>query len=188
VFTLPLENFRRPLALARFFLTTIAGLSLDLWTKQLAFATDPYNIPYMWATPHRAQALGDEIRFIPGWLHFTVTTNEGAVFGFGQGYRWLFICVSVLAILFLTWLFANSGRQRFYQFTLGLLLAGVLGNMYDRIMFGHVRDMIHILPQWKNLFYYIFNVADVMLCTGVGLLVLTSLMGGHEEPATQTVG
>ena len=41
--------------------------------------------------------------------------------------RWLFLIVSVLAILFLTYLFATSGRQRFYQFVLGMLLAGVLG-------------------------------------------------------------
>ena len=84
---------------------------------------------------------------IPGWLHFHCTANEGAVFGIGQGNRWLFVIVSVLAIAFLTYLFATSGRQRFYQVVLGMLLAGVLGNMYDRIFHGFVRDMIWIFPQ-----------------------------------------
>src|SRR5688572_1340367 len=122
------DNFRSPAALARFLLTMLIGLSLDLWTKVLA-----------------EQHLRDAppVRFIPDWLHFTYTENRGAVFGIGQGQRAMFLAVSVLAIGFLTYLFATtSRRQRFYQFLLGMLLAGVLGNMYDRMVFGYVRDMI----------------------------------------------
>ncbi|HEX2974117.1 MAG TPA: signal peptidase II [Tepidisphaeraceae bacterium] len=167
------DNFRSPAALARFFVTTLVGLGLDLWTKAYAFE-------------HLATTAGPKptsrvYEFIPGWLHFMVTTNTGAVFGLGEG-RWvLFVTVSVAAIIFLTYLFATSGRQRLYQFILGMLLAGVLGNMYDRIHFGYVRDMIHALPQWPNLFPWIFNVADVLLCTGVGLMVLYSLFQPHRE-------
>jgi signal peptidase II len=175
VLKLPKENFQQPTALARFFLTTILGVLLDLWTKQLAFrhlAT--------WLDG-RFTGTKNAIQFIPGWLHFEVTTNHGAVFGLGQGQRTLFLVVSVGAILFLSWLFANSGRQRFYQFVLGMLLAGVLGNMYDRIVFGYVRDMIHMLPQWPALFPWIFNVADVLLCTGVALLIIMSLFSPKED-------
>jgi len=107
--------------------------------------------------------------------------------------------VSIGAIAFLTYLFSTSGRQRIYQFILGLLLAGVLGNMYDRIMFGHVRDMIHALPDWswpgtwklplvdypstfsnRAVFPYIFNVADAMLCVGVFLMIVYSWF--HRPP------
>jgi len=56
------------------------------------------------------------------------------------------------------------------------LLAGVLGNLYDRLMLGYVRDMIHALPMWKNFFPYVFNVADTFLCTGVGLMIVYSLV------------
>ena len=69
----------------------------------------------------------------------------------------------------------TSGRQRFYQFLLGLLLAGVIGNMIDRIRLGYVRDMICTLSRWPKLFPYIFNVADIMLCCGVGLMIYNSL-------------
>src|SRR6185436_9908522 len=95
------ENFRSPLALLLFFGTTLAGLTLDLWTKSLAVANLDGALPF---------------QFIPGWLHFTFTKNHGAVFGLGQGQRWLFVLVSLAAIGFLTYLFALSAGRRFYQF------------------------------------------------------------------------
>lgn len=153
-------NFRSSPALARFLLTTLVGLAIDLWTKLLA-AT------YLRGT--------EPIQFIPGWLHFTYTENRGAVFGIGQGQRSLFLVVSILAIGFLAYLFASSGRQRLYQFILGMLLAGVLGNLFDRYHFGYVRDMIHALPRWPNAFPWIFNVADSLLCVGVFLMIAYSL-------------
>jgi signal peptidase II len=154
------DNFRSPAALARFALTTAVGLGLDLWTKVLA--------------EHHLRG-ASPIEFIPGWLHFTYTENRGAVFGIGQGQRPLFLAVSALAIGFLTYLFATSGRQRFYQFVLGMLLAGVLGNLYDRYHFGYVRDMIHAVPRWPNFFPWIFNVADSLLCVGVFFMIVYSL-------------
>lgn len=181
---IPTDNFRNPAAMARFVLVCLIGLGLDLWTKSYAFnhlalATDP-------AADGRPRV----VQFISGWVHFEITTNQGAVFGVGQGQKWLFLSVSVLAIGFLSYLFATSERQRFYQFILGMLLAGVLGNMYDRIVFSYVRDMIHALPGWhwpgtwhvggypgrdRDVFPFIFNVADILLCVGVGLMVLYSL-------------
>ena len=189
------EPLRSPAALSRFLLVTVVGLALDLWTKVWAFK----------ALASGQTTSGGQVRvesstyeFIPGWLHFHCTANEGAVFGIGQGNRWLFVLVSVLAIAFLTYLFATSGRQRFYQVVLGMLLAGVLGNMYDRIFFGFVRDMIWILPhkhwpawitgplpdwEWtqNHIFPWIFNVADTLLCTGVGLMLVYSVFASHES-------
>ena len=88
---------------------------------------------------------------------------------------------------------------------LGLLLAGVLGNMYDRMHFGYVRDMIHALPnsQWPDwvvrllpaawrppvgrgldVFPWIFNVADSLLCIGVSAMLLYTFVAAvmHEHP------
>src|ERR1700733_11922494 len=118
-------NLRSPAALVRFFVVSIAGLSLDLWTKSLAVSNLKNAGP---------------LNSIPGWIQFEYTENHGAVFGIAQGQRWIFLLVSVGALIFLTYLFATSGRRAFYQIILGLLLAGVLGNMYDRIVFGYVRD------------------------------------------------
>src|SRR4051794_7674388 len=97
--SIPNENFHSRAAMVRFFLTTVIAVALDLWTKSLAVA----HLKFARAP----------VRFIPGWLHFEYVENHGAVFGIGQGQRWLFILVSLAAIAFLTFLFATSGRQRF---------------------------------------------------------------------------
>ena len=196
----PTDNLRSPAAMARFLLTTLVGLAVDLWTKKLAFAQLAAAPPLRaadesghsrWMVFSRGDLAGTHgYPFIPGWLHFQVTVNEGAVFGLGQGQRWLFLVISVAAIAFLTYLFATSGRQPFYQFVLGLLLAGVLGNMFDRWRFGYVRDMLYGLPGWhwpgsrRELFPWIFNVADVLLCVGVGLIFIHGLFNLRPKQST----
>jgi signal peptidase II len=178
----PKANFRSPVALMLFFGTAIVGIGLDLWTKSLA-------VEHLKDAP--------EVRVIPNWLHFTYTENRGAVFGVGQGKQLLFITVSIGAIAFLSHLFAHSGTRRFYQFLLGMLMAGVIGNMYDRIVYGYVRDMIHALPgiHWPDfiarqlpghlasagVFPWIFNLADSLLCVGVFLILVYSLKHGTES-------
>jgi lipoprotein signal peptidase len=193
------SNLRSPAALARFFLTCAIGLALDLSTKVYA-AHKLLAGPLIQLPDGRLEAPSDEYAFIPGWLHFHFTVNQGAVFGIGQGQRALFIIVSLGAIGFLTYLFAASGRQRFYQVILGMLLAGVLGNMYDRIVFGHVRDMIYGLPGWKwpewfhnlvprlpaEVFPWIFNVADTLLCTGVFLMIVYSSFARPTKPTEES--
>ena len=163
----PLAALRSPAALSRFLLTAAIGLSLDLWSKYEAFSRLEDGVPY---------------RFIPGWLEFEVTRNHGAVFGLGQGRLVLFLIVSFGAIGFLGYLFAVSEKRWFYQLILGLLMAGVLGNLYDRIVFGSVRDMIHVLSRWPHLYPWIFNVADSFLCVGVGLMVIYSLIMPAAQP------
>ena len=158
------EAFRSPAAICRFFLVAGIGVALDLWSKALAFANLTPGAPY---------------QVIPGWLQFDVVRNHGAVFGLGQGGRVIFVIVSFGAIVFLTYLFSTSGKRWGYQILLGLLLAGVIGNLYDRITRGYVRDMIHIFPAWQNLFPWVFNVADSCLCVGVSLMVIYTLFSDH---------
>jgi signal peptidase II len=164
---IPTENFGSWGALARFLLTASIFLGADLLTKAVAFDRLSF-------TDSRGQFIARQpgYEFIPGWLEFTVTKNFGAVFGIGQGQKVLFVTVSITAILFLFYLFAWSGGQWFYQIILGMLLAGVLGNLYDRLVFGYVRDLIKALPRWPTLFPWIFNIADSLLCTGVGLMLI----------------
>ncbi len=177
------DTLRSPAALARFALTAAVGLAADLYTKHLA-----------------ADRLGDGQVYVavPNWLQFEFVRNPGAVFGIAPGHWVLFLVVSAAAIAFLTYLFAGSGRRWFYQFVLGILLAGVLGNMYDRIVYGSVRDMVHAVPGWRwpagvhhalhflpvDVFPYIFNVADSLLCVGVGVMMVYSfLTTPPAEPA-----
>jgi signal peptidase II len=181
-----------PAALARLLITAAVGLALDLATKVWAFKALLYE--QVTQPDGSVQVQSATYALLPGWLQFHVTANQGAVFGVGQGNRWLFVAVSVAAIGFLFYLFATSApRQRVYQVIVGMLLAGVMGNLYDRLVFGYVRDMIYMLPgrswpawlanalpadwQWTRgpVFPWIFNVADTLLCTGVGLMLVYSL-------------
>ena len=176
------DNFRSPPALLLFLGVAAVGTLLDLWTKALAVERLKHAAPF---------------RFIPGWLHFTYTENHGAVFGIAQGARPIFLAVSIGAIVFLTFLFMTSGRARLYQLILGLLLGGVIGNMYDRVYHGYVRDMIHALPGWHwpqwlvnyfprgwqpppgqaaEVFPWIFNLADTYLCVGVFAMLVYSFV------------
>jgi signal peptidase II len=151
-----------PGAFARLGITFAIGLLADLWTKKLAV--------------DRLAELAVDYACIPGWLHFTYVENFGAVFGAGQGFRWFFVGVSVIAIGAVVWMFMESGRRRLYQILLGMLLAGIIGNLYDRMVYGYVRDMIHALPQWPRLFPWVFNVADSLLCVSIGALMVYGLM------------
>jgi signal peptidase II len=196
----PRHNFRSAAALASFFLTVIFGLSFDLWSKNEAF--DRLAIYH----PGSTMVVDSRVySFIPGWIDFTVTTNQGAVFGIGAGRRYFFICISIAAVILLTYFFAISGPQRLHQVILGMLLAGVLGNLYDRAVFGYVRDMVHALPGWhwpgtwaipivdypgpsRAVFPWIFNVADSLLCVGVALMILHSFLHPRakiEPPKTE---
>lgn len=180
----PFRNFISPAALACFLLTAAIGFGLDQWSKAEAVAKLSEAVqldPGGEVTPTGVRTQ----QFIPGVIEFTFTANHGAVFGMGQGQRALFVGVSLAAIVFIFYLFLSSGRQRIYQFILGMLLAGVLGNLYDRVKYGYVRDMIHAFPNWPHAFPWIFNVADSLLCTGVFLMIVYSLFQ-HPEKAKQT--
>ena len=184
----PLSALRSRGAWACFLLALGIGLGLDLWTKSYAWEALDGGVPHR-DENGRLYVYSDTAKVIPGWLHFKLTVNQGAVFGVGQGNRWLFVAVSVLAIGVLGWLFATSGRQWFYQILLGMLLAGVLGNLYDRIVYAYVRDMIYIFPDrylfGREVFPWIFNVADSLLCAGVVLMFGYILFKREDDPAAK---
>ena len=105
----------------RLWLFAAAGLALDLWTKHLAFTRlsldprDPAGV------------------VIPNIMAFRRSLNPGALFGLGKGLVPIFILASILALGFVLYLFIHSSRdRRSLHVALGLVLAGALGNLYDR--------------------------------------------------------
>lgn len=109
--------------------------------------------------------------------------NEGALFGIGQGKNLIFGLVSVgAALLILVWSGQPSIRSDlFLSIALGLILAGTLGNLYDRIVFSGVRDFLHWYL-WIN--WPIFNLADCFLVVGASLLLLEAFI--RPEPANES--
>jgi signal peptidase II len=135
-------------------------------------------------------------KVVPLLLNLRLTTNTGAVFGMGKGRQWFFAVISVVAIgVIVRVFFRSSPGARVLHVCLGLVLAGALGNLYDRIMFDAVRDFFYLFPgvrlpfglHWPNgddrLYPWIFNVADVSLVVGVTILLL--IIGRSGRPAAQ---
>ncbi|MEM1354593.1 MAG: signal peptidase II [Planctomycetota bacterium] len=123
----------------------------------------------------------DSTRLVPKALDLQLTLNTGAVFGLGKGARPVFIAVSLVAtgvIFFLLW--RSPARGYLYHIALAMILAGALGNLYDRVRFAAVRDMLHMLPQTR-LWPWIFNFADVTLVVGVCLVLLLSFLSERRQ-------
>lgn len=177
---------------------TIGSLAIDLVTKWLAFesiAGEPVRIirtevlAQAATDPRRVGILvprHDPITIIPRVLDLTLVLNPGAVFGVGPGKRWFFIVFTGIALTFGMWMFARWTRSRdtIAHAAIGLLMGGGLGNLYDRLAMGCVRDFLHPLPGlkfpggWKpmggdgQVWPYVSNVADLLLLIGIGMLLL----------------
>ncbi len=124
--------------------------------------------------------------FIEPWLGIQTSTNQGALFGLGQGWTVGFAVLSVIALAVLIYLlfFCGWGNDLLITVTFGMLAAGILGNLYDRLGLWHdahiadnhknaVRDWIYFnwengpkfMNPWPN-----FNIADCLLVCGCILL------------------
>ncbi len=144
----------------------IVGFTLDLWSK--------------WALFKRLEA-GESYNIIDGFLQLTRSQNPGAAWGIFYEKTTLLIAVSSIALIAIIIAFFLSGKQpRIVQAAMGLFAAGVSGNLYDRIFNnGHVRDFID--AYYRDFHWATFNVADSLLCVGVGLLIISTIF--IEKPA-----
>lgn len=164
---------RSPAAWARFLAVGAIGAVADLWTKHWAFATSAAD----------AEALQNRLPL----LDIATTKNYGAVWGIAQGQTHLFIAFTILALLLLGWLFAESRRGHAgLHLSLGAVVAGAVGNLYDRIALGHVRDFLrfNVTAGWAAsegnpdglVWPPVFNIADVFISVGVVGLMLAWLV------------
>ncbi|MBS3162463.1 signal peptidase II [Candidatus Woesearchaeota archaeon] len=99
-----------------------------------------------------------EINLIGTFLRIESSMNTGVAFGLMQGFNWVWILISLLAIV-LVWVL-------FKKYLLGVVLVevGIIGNLIDRIFLGFVRDFIGVYI-WPN-----FNIADA--CNTIGVFIL----------------
>jgi len=142
------------------------GLILDLWTKKAIFN---------WLKPMETYPI------IDGFLRLTIAENSGAAFNLFAGKPYFLAVVSIIALIGILAVFLSSGNlHKLVHIALGLFAAGVCGNLYDRLFNGgSVRDFIDVYRgeyHWPS-----FNIADSLLCIGVGLLIISSLF--TEKPA-----
>jgi signal peptidase II len=147
-----------------FWPVAVIGLVLDLWTKKAIFnwLKDKGSVP-----------------IINGFLQLVLAENDGAAFGIAAGKYHLLVAVSVVALIAILAIFLFSGtQQKLIHIALGLFAAGVCGNLWDRVFNnGQVRDFIDVV-YWPGKHWPAFNVADTMLCIGVGLLIISTFSTG----------
>lgn len=176
-------------------LTVAAALAIDIGTKYAAFqwvADQPVAVvrgDVLAAGPGRLALLipqHEPVVVVPHLLNLQLVLNAGAVFGAGQGKRYFFIGFTVVALGFALWMFGKwtDRRHALSHIAIGLIIAGGLGNLYDRLRYACVRDFLHPLPtarlpfglSWPNgdanLWPYVSNVADAFLLIGIGVLIV----------------
>lgn len=123
----------------------------------------------------RKLRFGGDMEVIPGLLNFAYAQNTGVAFSMfadnGDVGRWALSGLAFLAGILVIYFFWRTPRSddRILG-ALALLLAGILGNVVDRIRLGFVVDFIDV--QFGNWHYPTFNIADIAICTGAGLLIL----------------
>ena len=113
-------------------------------------------------------SLGQTIPVIKSFFHITYLQNSGAAFGLLPGQKWFFICTAFLALAVIIYLqFTLGVKQRFLSLTLALLTGGISGNLIDRFYRGVVIDFL----DFRGLWPYVFNLADVAIVCGMLFLV-----------------
>ena len=129
-----------------------------------------------------------QIVVIPDYFSWTLAYNTGAAFSFladGGGWqRWLFALIAVVvSAVLVVWLKRLGRNDTWLAIALALILGGALGNLYDRIVYGHVVDFI--LVHWQNRWYFpAFNFADSAICVGAVMLALDMFKSKKSgEPA-----
>ena len=128
-------------------------------------------------TKHRILATfrpGEDLP-LTSFASLVLAFNKGAAFSFLAGetgwQRWMFAVIAIAACAAMIWFMRRGGRSLFHA-GLALIIGGALGNLYDRLMLGHVVDFL--LFHYRDWYYPAFNVADSAITIGAGALILDS--------------
>lgn len=128
--------------------------------------------------------LFNEREILPGFFYLTYLENRGAAFSMLQNFRWGFVALTVVAIGVMC-RFIILQKDFWARLPLALLIAGAAGNLVDRAAQGFVVDFLHFYPFGYN--FPVFNVADICVCTGAGLLAVW-LLFLYREPGVKDAG
>ena len=117
--------------------------------------------------------VGDQASFIEGFINFVHVQNDGASGGILGGQTALLILLTIALLIALGWYYfskikTGGNYQTLLSVAIGFVVGGSLGNLYDRLFFGYVRDFIN----FQFIDFPVFNIADSAITIGVILLVI----------------
>lgn len=166
----PCTSLSWPIAVLLFWPITFGGAVLDLWSKWAVFK---------WLDMDKGQFY----TVIEGFLTLIPRENEGAAFSIFQGWRIFLVSISCVAlVVMLVIFFMRIIHRKVVLFALGCMTAGIIGNLYDRAFNdGKVRDFIDVLIPVIDYNWPTFNVADSLLCIGVGLLLIANFTSSTDQ-------
>ncbi|MBX9753600.1 MAG: signal peptidase II [Pseudomonadaceae bacterium] len=143
-----------------------------LWLSVVVLLLDQLSKVYFEGT----LSLYQQIVVIPDYFSWTLAYNTGAAFSFlaeAAGWqRWFFAAIAlVVSVVLVVWLKRLKAHETWLAVALALVLGGAIGNLFDRVAYGHVIDFI--LVHWQNRWYFpAFNLADSPITLGAILLAL----------------
>ncbi|MED1782207.1 signal peptidase II [Brevibacillus fortis] len=146
-----------------YYLIAAVIIALDQFTKYLV-------VKFM--------ELGQSIPLIADVFHLTSHRNMGAAFGILQNQRWFFIVITIAVVIGIVISLIRLGKnQPRASLALSLVLGGAIGNFIDRAMTGQVVDFL----DFTLINFPIFNVADMAITIGVGILLLDVFLDGKKN-------
>lgn len=149
-----------------------AGLTLWLGVATVVVLLDQLSK----ITMSRLLAYG-ESQAITGYFNLVMVYNPGAAFSFlsdqGGWQRWFFSALAAGVSIFIVWMLKKNAQQRMFCWSLSLILGGAIGNLIDRVAYGHVIDFLDFhIGGWH---WPAFNIADGAITIGAALFVLDEL-------------
>ena len=156
-----------PLAWPRWLALSAGVVAGDLATKEWVSSTFRY---------------GETLEVLP-FFNLVLVHNTGAAFSFladaGGWQRWFFTVVTIVISTVIVVMLRRDHENRLLASSLALVLGGALGNLHDRVRFGHVVDFVQLHAGGYS--FPAFNVADSAITVGVALLIWESLRQGAAE-------
>jgi len=140
-------------------------IGLDQYVKYLVESHLPFHEP---------------VPVLP-FLSWYRTWNEGIAFSLLSFLNdWALVAVTVVIVIFVLWLWKSTPREKWLSHLgFALVIGGALGNLIDRVVWGHVVDFV--LVHHGNWSFAIFNLADSFITTGAVLIVADEVFGKHNK-------
>ena len=118
------------------------------------------------------------------WFNLTLQYNTGAAFSFlsdaGGWRRYFFSLIAVvISAVLVAWLYLMPRDQKLLALALALILGGALGNLWDRLVFGHVVDFISV--HYGGRYFPAFNIADSAITLGAACMIFDSIFGREGD-------
>jgi signal peptidase II len=158
------------------------------WWRWLALSAVVIVLDHITKALIQQSFMPGETHVIAPFFNLVLAFNTGAAFSFlagaGGWQRQFFIVLTIVVSVFLVWLMRRHPQDRLLCLALSLIFGGAMGNLYDRVMLGHVVDFIQLHA--RDYYWPAFNVADSAISAGAALLILDALRKPADKPANHS--